>query len=119
MKYLLLVAHGSRRHESNSEVSRLTATLRDLAGDRFDGIEHAFLEIAEPAIPDAIEACVQAGACEIVVLPYFLAAGRHVQDDIPVLVEQKQDEHPGVCIRITPHLGTTDRLPEILLNLAD
>ena len=79
----------------------------------------AFLEIAGPSIPEGIEAAVQAGATEVVVLPYFLSAGRHVAEDIPREVETKQREHPGVRIQVTPYLGLADGVAEMLLDLAE
>jgi len=117
MKYLLLVAHGSRREESNTEIADLARRLAAVAGDHFDGVRHAYLELAEPSIPAGIDACVEAGADEVVILPYFLAAGRHVQEDIPALVSDKQAEYPDRQLRIAPYLGTAGELPNLLLKL--
>lgn len=119
MRSLLLVAHGSRREASNEEIRGLTAALAGQARDRFGRVSCAFLEIAEPSIPDGIEEEVRAGASEVVVLPYFLSAGRHVAEDIPEEVRSKQAEHPEVRIRIAPYLGLADGLPGILLDLSD
>jgi sirohydrochlorin ferrochelatase len=119
MRSLLLVAHGSRREESNEEIRSLADALAEQAGARFGHVGYAFLEIAAPSIPDAIEAAIRAGAGEIVVLPYFLSAGRHVAEDIPAEVEGKRAEHPQVRIRIAPYLGKADNLIGILLRLAD
>ncbi len=119
MRSLLLVAHGSRREASNEEIRRLADLLADQAGARFDSVGCAFLEIAEPSIPDGIEAAVQAGAGEVVVLPYFLSAGRHVAEDIPAEVQSKQSEHSRVRIRIAPYLGLAGDMPRILLDLSD
>ena len=119
MRSLLLVAHGSRREASNQEVRSLAAALAEQAGERFGHVGCAFLEIAEPSIPDGIEAAVRAGAGEIVVLPYFLSPGRHVAEDIPAEVERKRREHPDVRIGIAPHLGQAGGLIRILLELSD
>jgi sirohydrochlorin ferrochelatase len=118
MKSLLLVAHGSRREASNDEVRALTARLADRARDAFDEVICAFLEIAEPSIPDALQGCVERGAREVVVLPYFLSAGRHVAEDIPREVRSKQLEHPQVRMRITSYLGAAEQVPELILELA-
>ena len=118
MKALLVIAHGSRRAESNDEVRRLTDTLAQRAQAEFSIVRCGFLELAEPSIPDGIELCVQAGATEVVVLPYFLSAGRHVVTDIPNDVRGKQEEHPQVNIRIAPYLGAHDRVTELLLESA-
>ena len=119
MRHLLLVAHGSRREASNLEVRELAAALAPRARGRFDTVACAFLEIAGPSIPEGIEAAVQAGATEVVILPYFLSAGRHVAEDIPREVETKQREHPGVQMQVTPYLGLADGVAEMLLDLAE
>lgn len=118
MKSLILVAHGSRREASNQEIRELTRTLASKAGDAFDQISCAFLELAEPSIPDGIEQAVGAGANEVVVLPYFLSAGRHVAEDIPALVSGKREEYPQVDIRIAPYLGKADAVTDVLLAVA-
>ncbi len=118
MKFLLLVAHGSRRAESNTEVEQVAARLAQVAASEYDGVLHAFLELAEPSIPDGIDACLAGGADEVTILPYFLAAGRHVSEDIPEIVAAKQAEYPDRVIRIAPYLGTAGELPELLLKLS-
>ena len=119
MKSLLLVAHGSRRPASNDEVRRLADALRERAGNGYASVSCAFLELAEPSIPAGIDACVAAGASEIVVLPYFLAAGRHVVNDIPGAVAERQQAHPQVRMRITPYLGAAQDIPALLLSLVE
>lgn len=119
MKALLLVAHGSRRAESNEEIAALAERISQRADGRFDIVEHAFLELAEPLIPDGIERCLQKGAQSVSVLPYFLARGTHVVEDIPEQVAIKQTEYPDMDIHITPYLGTVESLPDVLLTLAE
>ena len=119
MRSLLLVAHGSRRELSNDEVRSVTDKLRANAGKRFDMVECAFLELAEPSIPDGIEKCIQQGATRVDVLPYFLSAGRHVGKDIPECVALKQAEHPDVDIHLVTHLGAAAAIPELLLSMVE
>lgn len=116
-KGLLLVAHGSRRQASNDEVRQLTAKLKQKAGSRFTAVECAFLELAEPSIPDGIECCIRQGAQVVEVLPYFLSAGRHVSEDIPEQVEIKRREHPDIDIRLSRYLGEANVIPDVLLSL--
>lgn len=115
---LLLVAHGSRISESNDEVRRLTESVRAQAGAHFDVVECAFLELAEPSIPDGIERLIAAGADHITALPYFLAAGRHVSEHIPAELDQKRRQHPEVQITMAPYFGAAETIPHLLLSLA-
>ena len=118
MKSLLLVAHGSRRAESNAEIAALTQRVAEKAGEHFSAIEHAFLELAEPLIPDGIQRCIDKGATSVSVVPYFLARGTHVAEDIPEQVAIKQEEHPDIDIHITEYLGTSEELVDVLIKLA-
>ncbi len=83
MKFLLLIAHGSRRQGANDEIERLAKRVAGLGDNDYDGVVAAFLEIAEPDIHHGISRCVELGADHIVVVPYFLAGGNHVNKDIP------------------------------------
>ncbi len=116
MKRLILIAHGSRREASNTEVRALTRRLADRVRYRFDSTTCAFLEFAEPSIPAAIDAAVEAGGREITILPYFLAGGAHVCEDIPQLVAAKRAQHPTVTIELTPHIGAAPAMIELLAS---
>lgn len=110
---VLLVAHGSRVPESNAEIERLAVQLAQrLAPGR--AVSHAFLELTEPSIPEGIDALVRGGAKRIVVIPYFLSAGRHVGEDIPHLVQAARARHPGLSIEMTAHFGAQGQVSGIL-----
>jgi len=113
----LVVAHGSRREDSNLEIRELIEQLR-LAPTRFAAIDYAFLEIAEPTIAQGLRQQIAHGARQIVVMPYFLSAGRHVSIDIPEQVQRIHDIHPKIDIRIANHLGAAEKIREILIDLA-
>ena len=118
MKSLLIVAHGSRKQSSNDEVRSLSQAIQaDESG--YDFVECAFLELAEPSIPGGLERCIERGAREVVVMPYFLAAGRHVVEDIPKEVSPVVEKYRDVKIRITPHLGASSQMTGIILGLTE
>ena len=119
MKSLLVVAHGSRRVASNDEIRTLTRNLADRSGDTYARVECAFLELAEPSITDGLREAIAAGATEVVVLPYFLSAGRHVVKDIPEEVDKVRAESPDIAITIAPYLGSVPALHDVLLDQAE
>ena len=118
MKALLIVAHGSRREASNTEVRELAARLEQIAGNRFGCVTPAFLELAEPDIPTGVGLCAKAGATTVTAVPYFLSAGRHVADDIPAELEKAARQHPAVTIHLSDYLGKHESITELLLALA-
>lgn len=100
---VILVDHGSREREANRQLAAIAAALRRrLPGRR---IATAHLSLARPALPEAIDACAAAGAREIVVMPYFLAPGRHSTGDVPRIARAARARHPGVRIRVAKPLG--------------
>jgi len=115
---LLVISHGSRREASNTEVKTLTDKLAAFTKDRFDFIEAAFLELAEPSIPAGIKTCVDKGATQITIIPYFLAAGRHVAEDIPEIVDAARPDYTDIEITIAPHIGQSDFMAEFVANTA-
>ncbi len=117
-RHLLLIAHGSRRQASNDEVRALAERLRALRDPRFDQVEVAFLELAEPSIPEALARCAAHGAGEITVFPYFLAAGTHVARDIPESLAAFRALRPDIAVRLTPHLGAAPALASSILELS-
>ena len=118
MKALLLVAHGSRRAESNAEVGHLADELRARAGTEFGWVGHAFLELAEPSIAEGMNQAAAAGAAELLVLPYFLSAGRHVVKDIPEEVAIGLREQPQIRVSVAPYLGAMPGVSDLLLSTA-
>ncbi|BAO45352.1 sirohydrochlorin chelatase [Thiolapillus brandeum] len=119
MNALLVVAHGSRRETSNEEVRKLCRRIeQEAAGEEFFLVRAGFLELAEPSIPEGIGQCVEAGADRVVVLPYFLSAGRHVSEDIPAEVEEARRLHPKASIVLAPYLGSAPGVSRLLVELA-
>ena len=118
MQALLLVAHGSRRAQSNEEVAILADKIKDRCADQYEVVNAAFLELADPSIPEGIKQCADQGATSIVVLPYFLNSGRHVTEDIPEIVNSAKPDYPDVDVQIASHLGASDQMVELLINVS-
>jgi len=118
MNILLLVAHGSRREESNLEVESLSKKMIQYSSSQFDVIMPAFLEFASPSIPEAIEKCSDMGANHVTVLPYFLSAGVHINRDIPGEIEKASQKFPNLEINITDYFGSRKEIAELLMKTA-
>ena len=118
MNILLLVAHGSRREESNLEVEALAQKMIEYNSDGFDEIIPAFLEFASPSIPEAIQKCSELGAKNVTVLPYFLSAGVHINRDIPDEVGKASEGFPDLQIKISNYFGARHEIAELLMKTA-
>jgi sirohydrochlorin ferrochelatase len=111
---LLLIDHGSRRADANTQLEDMAGRVRRLRPDAVVGIAH--LELAEPTIAKGLAALAAAGATEIVALPYFLSDGRHVSEDIPLLLREAGVRLRGVSVRCGAPLGPHDALASLLLE---
>jgi sirohydrochlorin ferrochelatase len=109
---ILLVDHGSRRAESNDMLKAVAAAYRRHSGCAI--VEPAHMELAEPSLAAAFATCVARGARRIVVVPYFLAPGRHGSEDIPRLAAEAAAPHPGVDYVVAAPLGLHPLMLEIL-----
>ena len=110
---LIIVDHGSKLKEANEMLLEVVALLRRQRPDLI--VEAAHMELAEPGIAAAFEACVRQGAAEVVFHPYMLSPGRHATRDIPRMAREAAAKHPGVAIRVTEPLGIHDKLGEVVL----
>jgi sirohydrochlorin ferrochelatase len=118
MHVLLLVAHGSRRQESNLEIESLSKKIAKFESKEFDKVMPAFLEFASPSIPEAIKKCSEIGATKVTILPYFLSAGVHITRDIPNEISEASQNTPGLEIQIANYFGSRDEIAELLLKTA-
>ncbi|QDZ20497.1 cobalamin biosynthesis protein CbiX [Chloropicon primus] len=109
---VVLVDHGSKKEESNAMLEEFAELYRETSGRAL--VEVAHMEIAEPSIPTALEKCVEKGAKEIVVAPYFLSPGRHIQKDIPRIVEEAAKNFPGVSIEIAKPIGLHPLVAQVI-----
>ena len=117
MNALLLVDHGSRRAEANALLAQIAALVAARRPSLI--VEIAHMELAPPTVDEAFDECVSRGATEVVVMPYFLARGRHATEDIPALARAAAARHPHVALRIAEPLGVHALLAELVLARAD
>jgi sirohydrochlorin ferrochelatase len=112
---LVIVDHGSRRPESNALLLEVVEAYRRHSG--WPIVEPAHMELAEPSIAAAFARCVEQGAKHVVIFPYFLAPGRHWNEDIPRLAAEAASPflERGVTHLVTPPLG----LHPLMLRVID
>lgn len=114
---IVLIDHGSRRPEANAMLDAVAEVLRRRVPERIVAVAH--MELAPPSLADAVAACVEAGARDIVVHPYFLAPGAHATRDIPAQAAEVAARHPDVSIRVSEPLGVHEGLIDAILTRVD
>lgn len=112
---IVIFAHGSSVASANDAVREVAEGAAAAGGFRL--VETAFLE-ANPHLDEAVARLVERGATRILVIPYFLTLGIHLQRDLPAIVDRLARRHANVEIRVTPPLDGHPALARILVDRA-
>lgn len=119
VKGIIICDHGSRRAQSNDSLKDVAESFAARFGNDCNIVEPAHMELAMPDIAAAYAACVARGAVHIVVLPLFLAKGKHWTRDIPSLTSQVAVKFPGTTYQIAEPLGMDELLLDLLKKRLD
>ena len=112
---LILFAHGSRDPRWRATFEELAAAAAAEAGT--DLVRLAYLELSEPTLQDVVERAVDDGAVRLRVLPLFLAAGKHLSEDVAKRVDEVRATHPGLDIELLPAVGEDERMRSLLRQI--
>jgi sirohydrochlorin ferrochelatase len=115
MTGFIVFAHGSRVESANQAVRDIAA---QMAASGRHVVESAFLEIGQPDLSAATGLLIARGAKRIVVIPYFLTLGMHMQRDLPRLALDASHAHGDIEMRITSPLDGHPALVQALLDRA-
>ena len=110
---VVLVGRGSSDPDACGDLFKFGRLLAD--GRGLGTVEPAFVSVAQPDVPGALERCRRLGARTVVVAPLLLFTGVLV----PRIYRQAQDwaaEHPEVDVRGAAHLGPDPRLARLVLE---
>ena len=116
MTGFIVFAHGSRVESANQAVRDIADRMATAGGHL---VEPSFLELGEPDLAGAAKRLVAHGVSRIVVIPYFLTLGTHMQRDLPKLVRDAAEALDGVEMRVTSPLDGHPALLEALLDRAN
>lgn len=111
---ILLIAHGSRRAAANADLVKLAEQVR--ARRPTEIVEIAYLELAEPTIPQGAARCVERGATVVKMSPFFLSAGTHIAEDLTGFRSEFETQYPGVRFQLCPPLGLHPLLVEAVFE---
>jgi sirohydrochlorin ferrochelatase len=112
---IVIFGHGSSVASANDAVRRVAAEAAEAGG--FELYETAFLDVP-PLLRDATARLAAQGAQRILVVPYFLTLGIHLQRDLPAMVRAIEAEHPGLVIQVTPPLDGHPALSAMVVDRA-
>jgi len=109
---LILLAHGARNPEWASPLRRICATVQvQSPGLR---VEPAFFEFMVPTLWDCAEQLVSERFGRIVVVPMFIAQGGHLKRDVPLLLDELRNRHPGVVFEQSGAIGEAESVMQAM-----
>ncbi len=110
---VVLLGHGSRSPKANAALAGISAMVAELTGWN---VSHACMELSPPTLDSVVGNLVEKGHRRIIVMPFFLFQGIHVQKDIPQMLSKLTGEHPDLRVIFTDNLGIDRRLAEIAVD---
>lgn len=110
---VVIVGRGSSDPDANADLYKVARLLWDSRGLAM--VEPAFVSLAPPSVPAALDRCRLLGATRIVVVPYFLFTGILV-DRIEEQVATWAATHPRLPVSPGPHLGADPRIAQLILD---
>ena len=113
---VMLVGHGSLRPGAGDAMIRLAE--RAQAAQVAPIISAGFLNYSRPTFDETLARCVEGGASELIIQPYFLVAGKFVREDLARLAEAGRLAHPQLSIRVAKPFGDHPALARLLLKRA-
>lgn len=117
---LILVGHGSELPQYKENLEKLAEILRNKS--KFKVVETSFMIKNNPTITEAIENVTKKHVEKIVLIPVFLASGKHTEEDIPRLIGLKKGENTlrteKVEIIYGEPIGSDKRIAEIIEDKA-
>ena len=111
---VLLIGHGSKDPDAKTSLQYVVDGLKD----SYRNVTHCWLEIEEPNIKQGIEACSKNKPNVLITVPYFLHKGAHVKRDIYEDLNPAMEKFGIGNIFITEHLGTDDKLIDLVVERA-
>jgi sirohydrochlorin cobaltochelatase len=111
---IILFAHGARDPEWAQPFRRIKRALE--AKSAGVAIELAFLELMQPALPDAVAKLAAAGHRSITIAPLFMAQGGHLKNDLPKILDALRAEYPQTTINLLPAIGDVDPVLEAIAD---
>jgi precorrin-8X/cobalt-precorrin-8 methylmutase len=108
---IVVLVHGSRgkrgRVEVESALERIVDGLRPYVKWDIE-IVGAALQFNQPSLEDSIESLSAKQISRIIIVPYFLFAGRHITEHVPQMLSDLQHAHPDTQFLLADNLGLDD-----------
>lgn len=111
---ILLIGHGSSDRRARDAFLFTVNSLKRY----YKNVTYCFLELEPPNIDEGIRESLTFKPDSIVVVPYFLHNGVHIQKDILIDINKALEKYQFDNLVITKHIGVEPSIIDLILNLA-
>jgi Uncharacterized conserved protein len=111
---VLVLAHGSRKNETEITMEKIMGYVREEL--KIELICAAYMEFRSASMESGLLELMQKGADDIRVVPYFLFEGMHIREDIPQAIASFREKYPEVHVTLGNTLGPDRRLANVLAD---
>ena len=113
---VVVFAHGSRDPLWRAPIEAVARGIAERDPQAL--VASAYLELCAPDMPTAVADLVARGATAVRVLPLFFGMGKHAREDLPEIMKDLAERHPGVQLEQLPTAGEDPRLTALLAQIA-
>jgi sirohydrochlorin ferrochelatase len=113
---IVIFAHGSRIEAANEAVRTIAEKFARAGGH--SNVQAAFLELGQPDLSGAVDRLAAAGVRKVLIIPYFLTLGIHLERDLPALIAEIGRRYPWLQVTASAPLDGHPALIEVLLDRA-
>jgi precorrin-8X/cobalt-precorrin-8 methylmutase len=100
---IVLLGHGSQNSDSHQEFRQLCELVQRTEPER--EVLYAYLQLRQPDLASVLTKLSEERLAEVIIIPVFLFAGNHIQEDIPAVIADLKLQFPTFTIKIGRHLG--------------
>ena len=111
---LIIICHGSPLNAANEGFIALVGRIAAKLGA--GNVLPAFFALLRPNIPDQIAELASRGVTRIMLMPYFLFQGKHVNIDIPAILAECHEWFPDVTLELLPTLENDPAVEAVVVE---
>ena len=110
---VLVVGRGSSDPDANSDLYKISRLLFE--GRPYPAVETAFVSLASPKVPEALDRLQRLGARRVAVFSYFLFTGV-LEERLRIQSEAFDAANPGVEVRYAGYFGPSEEVAGLVID---
>lgn len=115
MRGVIILGHGSRNPKTNDEFMCFVEGFKDYFGKGIH-VHGAFLEFHHDTLEEMTHRLYGRGIREISLLPYFLFGGKHLNETIPLKLQDLRKRYRDLDLILLESIGENPLIKKIIIE---